>query len=114
MPQKELVLTATRNGGGIFPVVKMKVKVNGVKCRALIDSGGRGGEGGGSSYASAKLINLLNKNDVRVKQVDMLRSTSLLRLETYQTTVEAVTGDFQMNVKLIKVNKGELFTLDNP
>ena len=46
--------------------------------------------------------------------MDMLPSTSLLRLQTYQTTVEAMTGDFQMNVNLIKVNKGELLTLDNP
>ena len=88
----------------------MIVKVNGVECRALINSGA------GSSYASAKLINLLNKKpiDVRVKQVDMLPSTSELRLETYQTTVEAMAGDFQMNVNLIKVNKGELLMLDNP
>ena len=54
----------------------MNVKVNGIECRALFDTGA------GSSYASAKLIELLKINpvDVEVKQIDMLMGTSLARL----------------------------------
>ena len=52
--------------------------------------------------------------DVKVKQVDMLLGTSVSRLERYKSCVESVYGDFKMEVNLIKVNKGELLTLDNP
>ena len=48
------LLTDGDGGEGIFPVVV--VKVNGLTCRALIDSGA------GSSYASAQLISALNIN----------------------------------------------------
>ena len=80
-PRQEVVLTTSEKGDGIFPVVN--VKVNGIECRALIDTGA------GSSYASAKLIELLKINpvDVKVKQVDMLMGTSLARLETYQSVL---------------------------
>ena len=107
-PPQEVALTAAKRGDGIFPVVN--VKVNGIECRALIDTGA------GSSYASAKLIDLLKIKpiDVKVKQVDMLLGTSVSRLETYKSCVESVYGDFKMDVNLVKVNKGELLTLDNP
>ena len=106
--QQELALTASGKGDGIFLVVN--VKVNGIECRALIDTGAE------SSYASAKLIDLvkMKPTDVKVKQVDMLMGSSLARLETYQTTVKSVRENFKMEVNLNKVNKRELLTLDNP
>ena len=106
---QHVVLTAAKKEGeGIFPIVT--VKVNGITCRALIDSGA------GSSYASAKLIGLLNQKpvDVSTRKVDMLMSTQLARLETYGTVIESLNGDYKMPVNLIKVNKGELLTVDNP
>ncbi|XP_068738114.1 uncharacterized protein [Montipora capricornis] len=65
-PPQEVALTAANKRDGIFPVVN--VKVNGIECRALIDTGA------GSSYASAKLIDLLKIKpiDVKIKQIDML------------------------------------------
>ena len=50
----------------VFPVVV--VRVNGVKCRALIDSGA------GSSYASAKLIDTLKlkPTESKTSRIDML------------------------------------------
>ena len=106
--EKETMLAANNTGEGTFPVVV--VKVNGIECRALIDSGA------GSSYASAKLIERLNVKPVesKVKQVDMLMSTSTVRMESYQATVEAVNGSFQMEVQLNKVHKGELLKIENP
>ena len=88
-----------KNGEGTFPIVT--VKVNGVTCRAIVDSGA------GSSYASAKLVSLLNHKpvDVKIKQIDMLMSSKLERLETYETEIQSVDGDFSMQVDLIKVNK---------
>ena len=41
-------------------------------------------------------------------------STSQTKMETYHTIVEAESGNFKMDVNLIKVNKGELLMLDNP
>ncbi|CAH3034783.1 unnamed protein product [Porites lobata] len=46
-------------------------------------------------------------------QVDMLMGTSMAPLETYETSVTSVCGNFKMNVNLIKVEKGELLTIDN-
>ena len=66
---------------GVFPVVV--VKVNGVMCRALIDCGA------GSSYASVKLISMINKQPRKVKtqQIDMLMATKTTRIEMYDTEV---------------------------
>ena len=50
---------------------------------------------------------------MEVKQVDMLMGTSMARLETYETLVKSYCGNFKMNVNLIKVEKGELLTIDN-
>lgn len=105
---KKLLISCEVNPEGIFPVVRMKV--DGVECRALIDSGA------GSSYASAKLINLLEKKPVEVarKRVDMLMNSQEALLETYEAVVEAVTGDFRMCVNLTKVKREELLFVDNP
>ena len=46
-------LTDDASDDGVFPVVV--VKVNGVMCRALIDSGA------GGPYAPAKLIKMINQ-----------------------------------------------------
>lgn len=60
---------------GIFPVVI--VKINGIMCRALIDSGA------GSSYASAKLINALDVKPSKIKsqRIDMLMTSQTKRIE---------------------------------
>ena len=108
-PKEEIkLMTATRSGEGTFPIVT--VKVNGITCRALVDSGA------GSSYVSAKLVNLLHQKpvDVRNRQVEMLMSSKFERLETYATEIESMDGDFRMQVDLIKVNRSELLTVDNP
>ena len=107
-PKERNNLMTAKNGEGTFPIVT--VKVNGVTCRALVDSGA------GSSYVSAKLVSLLNKKpvDVKMKQIDMLMSSKLERLETYETEIQSVDGDFSMQVDLIKVNKSELLSIDNP
>ena len=90
----------------LFPVVT--VKVNGVTCRALIDSGA------GSSYASAKLVSLLDSKPVDVNEVKMLMSSRLERLETHETVIESLDGEFTMQINIIKVNKSELLHVDNP
>ena len=75
---------------GIFPVVN--VRVNGILCRALIDSGA------GSSYASAKLIHELHLKpvDVRTKQIDMMMSSKQARFETYEVKTESTINEVSM------------------
>ena len=96
------------SGDGVFPVVV--VTVNGVKCRALIDSGA------GGSYASAKLIKMIDSKPIesRVQRVDMLLDSKTTRMEFYDTEVRALDGNFKMNVRMAKVETPELLTINNP
>ncbi|XP_046862794.1 uncharacterized protein LOC124456378 [Xenia sp. Carnegie-2017] len=105
---KKTLMTATKTNEGVFPV--LTVKVNGITCRALVDSGAS------SSYASAKLVSVLGIKpaDITTKQVDMLLSSSVERLETYATKVESLDGEFGMEVDVIKVEKSELLSVKNP
>ena len=66
LKKSEKALTTNQSPEGVFSVVI--IKVNDVKCRALIDSGS------GSSYISAKLVNMLKAKPVetQTKQVEML------------------------------------------
>ena len=101
-------MTASDNNEGIMPM--LTVKVDGITCRALIDTGA------GSSYASAKLLDLLKKkpSETKTKRVDMPISSKVTKLEMYDTVVESLDGSYQMSVKLTKVNKAELLSIDNP
>jgi len=101
-------LTTNQVGEGLFPVIV--IEVNGIKCRALIDSGA------GSSYVSAKLIELLRLKpaDVQTKTIDMLMSSKVARLEVYDLELQSVNHQFSLSVKATKVNKTELLSIDNP
>ena len=74
-PTTGVALTTNQVGEGLFPV--LVVEVNGIKCRVLIDSGA------GSSYVSAKLIDLLcvKPSAVGTKSIDMLMSTKVAAFE---------------------------------
>ena len=101
----QTLMTASRNNEGIMPV-----KVDGIMCPVLIDTGT------GSSYPSAKLLDLLKKkpSETKTKRVEMLMSSKVTRLEVYDTVVESLDGNYQMSVKMTKVNKAELLSIDNP
>ena len=102
------LLTDGAAGQGIFPVIV--VKVNGVMCRALIDSGA------GGSYASAKLIKLIDKkpSETKLQPIDMLMGSRTGRMEFYDVEVSSLDGNYKMNVKLAKVEKPELISINNP
>ena len=105
---KKTLMTANGSNEGILPIIP--IKVDGITCHALIDTGA------GSSYASGKLIDLLKKKpcETKTKRVDMLMSSQVTKLEVYNTLIESLDGNFSMSVKLTKVHKGELLTVDNP
>ena len=101
-------LTSKTGNEAIFPVVV--VKVNGVKCRALIDSGA------GSSYASAKLLDALGIKPAETKtsRIDMLMTSQVAHLEIYKIKVQALDSDYELETNVTKVSKSELLFLDNP
>ena len=64
-------------GDGVFPVVV--VKINGLKCRALIDSGA------GSPYVSAKLIETLKIKPSKTnrQRIDMLMNSKTAQIGNF-------------------------------
>ena len=92
----------------IHPVVV--IKVDGVECRALVDSGAA------SSYASAKLLDTLGKKpaEVKYKKVEMLMASTTTRMEIHKSTISSKSGDYELEVDLVKVNKGTLLEVENP
>jgi len=94
-------------GEGSFLVIV--IEVNGIKCRTLIDSGA------GSSYVSAKLIELLRLKpaDVQTKTIDTLMSSKVARLEVYDLELQSDNHQYSLSVKAAKVNKTELLSIDN-
>ena len=102
---KNTLMTASGSNEGILPIIP--IKVDGITCRALIDTGAR------SSYASGKLIDLLKKKpcETKTRRVNMLISSQVTKLDMYDTLVESLDGNFSMSVKLAKVHKRELLTV---
>ena len=92
------------SGEGIFPVVV--IKVNGLTCRALIDSGV------GSSYASAQLISALviKPSEIKDQQIDMLLTSRKAKVEQYDVTITSYDGRHKMMTRLNKVDKSELLS----
>ena len=107
-PTTGVALTTNQVGEGLFPV--LVVEVNGIKCRALIDSGA------GSSYVSAKLIDLLcvKPSAVQTKSIDMLMSTKVAAFGVYDLSLQSVNHQFTLPVKATKINRSELLSIDNP
>ena len=64
------LLLATGKGAVVYPVVI--IEIEGVKCRALLDTGA------GSTYASATLIDILNRKPDRTKKkrIEMMMATT--------------------------------------
>ena len=104
----EKLMTDGVSGDGIFPVVV--VKINGFKCRALIDSGA------GSSYVSAKLIETLKikPSETKRQRIDMLINSKTALMEIFDAKISSIDGNFELDAKLTKVNKSELLTINNP
>ena len=92
----------------IYPVVV--VLVDGIKCRALLDTGS------GSPYASATLIENFNKKPVRTehKQIEMMVCSTTQKINSYEATISSVDEKFTMTTVLSKVDKGVLLTIPNP
>ena len=52
--------------------------------------------------------------EITHKRVEILMATSTARMEVFKTTVTSRSGDYEMQVNLTKVTKGELLSIENP
>ena len=88
----------------------MIVKVNGVKCRALLKTGA------GNSYASSALIDLINSKPIRreSKPIEMMLGSVNKVVRVHNLSINNPEGDFKLNIEVTKVDRNELLTLPNP
>ena len=102
------MVTSNETGKTIFPVTV--VKVNGVTCRALIDSGSS------SSYVSAKVAAMFGTKPLRTVNttIEMLMNEKRVNLPTYKGNIVSMRDDFSMNVELMQVQREVLLYTDNP
>ena len=90
-----------------YPV--LAIDVEGVKCRALIDTGT------GSSYASSKLINKINKKPIcrESKRIKTLMHSEVKK-EIYQFEIGDINQEFKIGFAINKLEKEILLELPNP
>ena len=105
---REPILVATGSGKVVYPVVV--VRVNGIKCRALLDTGA------GSSYASSVLLQKTNSRPARKenKRIEMMMESCNKRIEIHKVTICSLGNDFRINNEVKKVDRDKLLTLENP
>ena len=86
------------------------MEVEGIRCRALLDTGA------GSSYASATMIERLNKqpDHKQYKRIEMMMTTTSQRVETCKVKISNIKENFSLSTTLSKVDKGVLLTVPNP
>ena len=90
-----------------YPV--LVIDVEGVKCRALIDTGA------GSSYASYKLISKINKPICReTMRIETLMHSVVKKTEIYQFEIGDINQEFKIGVEINKLEKEVLLDLPNP
>ena len=102
----QLMLTTCR-GSVTYPLIV--IKVQGVICRALINSGS------GSSYVLVVLASKINKKTKKKepKKIDMFHSTTKW-VEILGVTIQNTEGNFKLKTQLNKAEKDTLLSLPNP
>ena len=101
------MLLTTNTSLVTYPV--LVIEVEGVKCRALIDTGA------GSSYASYKLISKINKPICReTKRIETLMHSVVKKTEIYQFEIGDINQEFKIGIEINKLEKEVLLELPNP
>ena len=92
----------------IYPVAI--VKINGVKCRALLDTGS------GSSYASEDLLDYLTINPARteIKTIETLTNLTTKKRKIYSVKIQDINEKYNFITELNKLEREVLLTLPNP
>ena len=107
---KESLKVATGGSASqvVYPVVD--VSVEGVICRALLDTGA------GSSYASAALFDKLPRRSQskEVRQIEMMLGSTIREVSISTISVGATDDSFKMDVEVTRVERGNLLMIANP
>lgn len=92
----------------IYPIVV--VKLNGIKCRALLDTGA------GSSYATSTILSRVDSKPVEIKRkrIEMMLGSSVTNIEIHKVKLESVDGMYETSVNVSKVDKKVLLNQPNP
>ena len=92
----------------VYPVAM--VRVNGVKCRAFIDTGA------GSRYVSSFLVSVTKAPKITTvrRDIEMLLQTKNTKLDVHQMKLTSLDGEFEMDIDVNKVEKNVLLHVDNP
>ena len=82
----ESVMSSRGDDRVVYPAAV--VKIGGIECRALLDSGAS------SCYASANLLDLLRTQptEIKPKKIEMLMASATARMEIFKTTVLSILG----------------------
>ena len=106
--QPKHLLVATGRGSVTYPAVV--VSVGRIQCRALLNSGA------GSSYASAALLDRLGKQPEckEFKVIEMMMQATNREIEIHNVVIESLSGNFQLETEVKRVNRGVLLNLENP
>ena len=106
--RKENLLAATMAGQVIHPMVL--VDVDGIRCRAILDTAAS------TSYASSSLVNALKKKMLRkeAREIEMMLGTKKTVFEVYAAELKAVDGDFSMTTEITKLDKPVVTKVPNP
>ena len=109
--QRGQLLTAAAAGNKervVYPIVK--VNVEGILCRALLDTGA------GSSYASATLLDNIPKRTRtrKVRRIEMMLGATTRQVELSSITVQALDSSTELKIDVTKVDRKELLIVDNP
>ena len=102
------LLTTINENKVIYPVVI--VKVEGIKCRALLDTGS------GNSYASSGLLELIKQKPIRqdYKRIEMMMQSTTRVIDIYNIEISDVNEQFKLVSEVSKVDRQVLLTLPNP
>ena len=104
-----VVLTATQEGEKVcHPIVL--VKLNGVICRALLDTGAT------ASYASGYILDRLNLVPSRTltRRIQTIVGIVTKRTETYNAQVSDTKGNNTISLRVTRVDRAELLSVENP
>jgi hypothetical protein len=103
-----MAASCNENRSVCYPVVV--VEIDGVKCRALLDTGA------GSSYASCALIEQLKIKPVKVerRRIEMMIGSVTKNIEIYQLRAKSLESDFSLEMQVSKVDREKLLVLENP
>ena len=92
----------------VYPVVV--VEVNGIKCRALLDTGA------GSSYASSAILEHLGNKPLReeFKRIEMMLGSTNKVIGVHSVTIGSLDRKFRLETEVTRVDRSTLLSLDNP